>query len=208
MPLNSSVLAERASRATDYVRFLQAWVRRPRQNGSIVPSSQYLGRLMASQIDPRGGRVMELGGGTGALTREILAAGLPPECLEVVEINSEFAHNLRRAFAGVTILEAPAQAVSAHALGGAGSYQCIISGLPMLTMSKPLQRAIVIEAFKLIAPGGSLIQFTYAMRSPISPEVTVPLGIQVRRVGHIVRNFPPATVFRFSRAGESPADLT
>lgn len=202
MRQHSSAITERTSRASDYVRFLHAWMRRPRQNGSIVPSSQYLGRMMAAQIDPQGGHVMELGGGTGALTREIIATGLPPERLEVVEINQAFAHNLRRAFPAVTVLETPAQAVAAHARGGQGGYQAIISGLPMLSMSKSLQRAILAEAFKLLMPGGALIQFTYSIRPPISAEVYQPLGLSVRRVGHIVRNFPPATVFRFAREGE------
>ena len=202
MHQHCSATAERASRASDYVRFLHAWVRRPRQNGSIVPSSQYLGRMMAAQIDPGAGRVMELGGGTGALTREILATGLPAEQLEIVEINAEFARDLRRDFPGTTVLESPAQAISAHAAGGAGGYQAIISGLPMLAMSKSLQRAIFAEAFKLLMPGGVLVQFTYSIRPPIAREVYESLGLDVRRVGHIVRNFPPATVFRFSRSGE------
>jgi phospholipid N-methyltransferase len=202
MHQHSSAIAERTTRASDYVRFLHAWVRRPRQNGSIVPSSQYLGRLMASEIDPSGGRVMELGGGTGAVTREILATGLPADQLEIVEINAEFARNLRRDFPGTVILETPAQAVAAHALGGTSGYQAIISGLPMLAMSKSLQRAILAEAFKLLKPGGTLVQFTYSMRPPISREVYTSLGLDVRRIGHIVRNFPPATVFGFSRAGE------
>lgn len=202
MHQHCSATAERPSRASDYVRFLHAWVRRPRQNGSIVPSSQYLGRMMAAQIDPGAGRVMELGGGTGALTREILATGLPADQLEIVEINAEFARDLRRDFPGTTVLETPAQAISAQAAGGAGGYQAIISGLPMLAMSKSLQRAILAEAFKLLMPGGVLVQFTYSLRPPIAREVYESLDLDVRRVGHIVRNFPPATVFRFSRDAE------
>ncbi|WP_443971118.1 class I SAM-dependent methyltransferase [Sphingobium sp. CR28] len=202
MHQHCSATAQRPSRASDYVRFLHAWVRRPRQNGSIVPSSQYLGRMMAAQIDPGAGRVMELGGGTGALTREILATGLPADQLEIVEINAEFARDLRRDFPGTTVLETPAQAICTQAAGGAGGYQAIISGLPMLAMSKSLQRAILAEAFKLLMPGGVLVQFTYSLRPPIAREVYESLDLDVRRVGHIVRNFPPATVFRFSRNAE------
>lgn len=202
MHQHCSATAQRPSRASDYVRFLHAWVRRPRQNGSIVPSSQYLGRMMAAQIDPGAGRVMELGGGTGALTREILATGLPADQLEIVEINAEFARDLRRDFPGTTVLETPAQAICTQAAGGAGGYQAIISGLPMLAMSKSLQRAILAEAFKLLMQGGVLVQFTYSLRPPIAREVYESLDLDVRRVGHIVRNFPPATVFRFSRNAE------
>jgi phosphatidylethanolamine/phosphatidyl-N-methylethanolamine N-methyltransferase len=157
---------------------------------------------MASQIDPKGGRVMELGGGTGALTREILAAGLPAAHLEVVEIDALFARNLARSFPGVDVIECPAQSVAAHAAGGPQGYQAMISGLPLLAMNRQLQHDILAEAFRLLAPGGAFVQFTYSVRSPVRASVLESLGIEVQRVGHIVRNFPPATVFRFSRIGE------
>jgi phospholipid N-methyltransferase len=202
MASNGPVLSERRNSASEYLKFLQAWIRRPRQTASIVPSSPHLGRLMARQIDPEGGPVMELGGGTGALTREILATGLPPDHLEVVEIDEALARNLRRSFGGVRIIEAPAQTVLAEALGGPGGYQCVISGLPLLAMSKPLQKAILAEAFKLLRPGGSFIQFTYSPRPPLADAVADALDLGVERIGTIVRNVPPATVFRYRRASD------
>lgn len=206
MATNGSLLTERRSNASDYLKFLQAWIRKPRQTASIVPSSHYLGRLMASQIDPQGGRVMEFGGGTGALTREILATGLPADELEVVEIDETLAHNLRHGFPGVSILQAPAQSVLATAAGGPGGYQCIISGLPLLAMSKALQQAILEEAFRLLRPGGALVQFTYAPRAPVADRVASRLGLRADRVGTIVRNVPPATVFRYRRIADVAED--
>lgn len=200
--MSGSTLAERKTSVGDYARFLRAWIRKPRQNGSIVPSSQFLGRLMATQIDPQGGHVMELGGGTGALTRELLATGLPADQLEVVEINSEFARGLRRTLPGVRILETPAQHVAAEAAGGEGGYQCVISGLPLLAMSKDLQSAIVAESFKLLKPGGVFVQFTYSPRPPLARSVARQLGLRVEKIGTIVRNVPPATVFCYRRAGD------
>ncbi|MBU0554763.1 MAG: methyltransferase domain-containing protein [Alphaproteobacteria bacterium] len=200
MASKGSALTDRRSSAGDYLKFLQAWLRKPRQTASIVPSSPHLGRLMASQIDPQGGLVMEFGGGTGALTRQILATGLPRTDLEVVEINPGFARNLRRDFPNVSIIEAPAQAVVAQSAGGAGAYQCVISGLPLLAMSKGLQSAIVTEAFRLLRPGGAFIQFTYSPRPPVADSVADALDLGVERIGTIVRNVPPATVFRYRRA--------
>jgi len=206
MATNGSILTERRSSASEYLKFLQAWIRKPRQTASIVPSSHYLGRLMAAQIDPMGGRVMEFGGGTGALTREIIATGLPVADLEVVEINEALAHNLRAGFPGVSILQAPAQSVLAQSAGGAGGYQCVISGLPLLAMSKMLQKAILEEAFRLLRPGGAVIQFTYSPRPPVPERLTALLGLRAERIGTIVRNVPPATVFRYRRAAEIAQD--
>jgi phosphatidylethanolamine/phosphatidyl-N-methylethanolamine N-methyltransferase len=201
MTAPAHALADGRTKASDYIRFLRAWVQRPRQTASIVPSSPHLGRMMASQIDPEGGPVMELGGGTGALTRQILATGLPRDQLEVVEINGHFARELRIAFPGVHILETPAEMVSEYAAGGTGGYQAIISGLPLLAMSASQQHAILAEAFRLLAPGGALIQFTYSPRSPFRREVVEALDLSVAKVGSILRNVPPATVFRIARNG-------
>jgi phospholipid N-methyltransferase len=195
--------AKPRSSASDYIRFLKAWVRQPRQTASIVPSSPWLGRMMAAQIDPEGGPVLELGGGTGALTREILATGLPREKLEVVEINQHFARELHAAFHGVRIIQHPAESISEHAAGGEGAYQTVISGLPMLAFNNALQQAILTEALRLLAPGGAFIQFTDSPRSPIRPPVVQALDLSVRRVGTILRNVPPATVFRVMRAVEA-----
>src|SRR5690606_11273578 len=99
-------------KAGEYIDFLAAWVRKPKQTASIVPSSRYLARLMVQSINPEGSRVLELGGGTGVFTRAILRTGLSPEKLEVVEINPAFARGLRHHFPHVSVLETPAQLVS------------------------------------------------------------------------------------------------
>jgi phosphatidylethanolamine/phosphatidyl-N-methylethanolamine N-methyltransferase len=194
--------AEFRARATEYLDFLAAWVKKPRQTASVVPSSRYLARLMVSHIDPADGRVMELGGGTGVFTRAILQTGLPPEKLEVVEINPAFARGLRRHFPYVSVLETPAQIVSTVAAGEPGQYQTVVSGLPLLAMDRHMHADILSEAFRMLRPGGSFIQFTYSTRPPVSRDVLHALDIDVTRVGQTVRNFPPATVFRFHRSGE------
>lgn len=194
--------SELRARAGEYLDFLAAWVKKPRQTASVVPSSRYLARLMVDRIDPQDGRVLELGGGTGVFTRAILETGLPPEKLEVVEINPAFARGLRRHFPHVSILETPAQIVSTATAGAPGDYQVVVSGLPLLAIDRRVHVDILGEAFRMLRPGGSFVQFTYSMRPPVSREVIDALGLEVVRAGQTVRNFPPATVFRFHRRGE------
>lgn len=190
------------ARATEYLDFLAAWVKKPRQTASVVPSSRYLARLMVEHINPEDGRVIELGGGTGVFTRAILGTGLPSEKLEVVEINPAFARGLRRHFPHVSVIETPAQIVSTATAGEAGEYQAVISGLPLLAMDRQMHADILSESFRMLRPGGAFIQFTYSLRPPVSREIRDALGLEVVRVGQTVRNFPPATVFRFFRKGE------
>lgn len=190
------------ARATEYLDFLAAWVKKPRQTASVVPSSRHLARLMVRDIDPQGGRVLELGGGTGVFTRAILQTGLPSDQLEVVEINPAFARGLRRHFPHVSVLETPAQIVSTATAGAPGNYQAVVSGLPLLAMDRGLHMDILGEAFRMLRPGGRFVQFTYSMRPPVSRDVLDALDLDVERAGQTVRNFPPATVFRFFRCGE------
>lgn len=191
--------SEFRARATEYLDFLAAWVSKPRQTASVVPSSRYLARLMVSDIDPRGGRVLELGGGTGVFTRAILETGLASDALEVVEINPAFARSLRRQFPTVSVLESYAQSVSHVAAGAPGDYQTVVSGLPLLAMGPVMHADILSESFRMLRPGGSFIQFTYSLRSPVSRDILNALDLDVERIGQTVRNFPPATVFRFFR---------
>lgn len=204
-PARSLALPKRAEigeAARQNLEFFLGWVRKPRQTAAIVPSSRFLARQMVRGIDPEGGRVLELGGGTGAFTRAILEAGLPPEMLEVVEINPVFARGLERQFPAVPILRQRAETISAHVAGEPGSYQSVVSGLPMLAFSQDTQRAILREAFRLLKPGGVFVQFTYSALSPVGKSVLAELGVTARPAGRVLLNIPPATVFHFSREGE------
>jgi phosphatidylethanolamine/phosphatidyl-N-methylethanolamine N-methyltransferase len=157
---------------------------------------------MVGSIDPMGARVLELGGGTGVFTRAILETGLPADKLEVVEINPAFARGLRRHFPAVSILETPAQIVSTATAGAPGEYQAVVSGLPLLAMDRAAHADILSEAFRMLRAGGRFIQFTYSMRPPVGRALLDALDLDVVRAGQTVRNFPPATVFRFFRKGE------
>jgi phosphatidylethanolamine/phosphatidyl-N-methylethanolamine N-methyltransferase len=73
-----------------------------------------------------------------------------------------------------------------------------------VTMPLAFQRAIIEQAFAVLAPGGSLLQYSY---SPISPIPAKKLGVEARLVRFVVRNIPPATVWRFRpRAAKGRAD--
>lgn len=178
------------------------WLRKPRQTAAIVPSSRFLARQMVQGLNPEGGRVLELGGGTGAFTRAILATGLPAQMLEVAEINPVFARGLERQFPDVRILSQRAERISSAAEGDPGSYQRVVSGLPMLAFNEVSQRTILQEAFTLLQSGGVFVQFTYSALSPIPRHIIEELGLTATPVSRVLLNVPPATVFRFQRTDE------
>lgn len=70
-------------------RFLRTLVREPLSVGAVAPSSRRLADHMAADIVP-GSRVIELGAGTGAVTRAILDSGVAAADLLVIEQNEAF----------------------------------------------------------------------------------------------------------------------
>ncbi len=70
----------------DNARFLKSLVATPRLTGAVAPSGRALARAMAAAVgSPSRGLVIELGPGTGPVTRSLIEAGLPPSRLVLVE---------------------------------------------------------------------------------------------------------------------------
>ncbi|MFN6978087.1 MAG: class I SAM-dependent methyltransferase [Gemmobacter sp.] len=180
----------------DLKLFLREFLRHPGEVVALAPSSGELGRAMTRGIGPQTGRVAELGGGTGTFTRAILGAGIAPGDLTVFELNPEFAAHLRRSFPGSTVLAEGAETIARHCAPGLGA---VVSGLPLLSMPRALQRAIVGGAFEVLRPGGIFVQFTYGPRPPLAESLRAELGLSVMRGKKVWGNLPPARVYTYTR---------
>jgi len=177
--------------------FLRQMLRRPGRIGAVSPSSGALARTMTRDLSPSTGSVVELGGGTGMITEAILARGVAPKHLAVLEINPVFAKLLRERFPATQVLDLDARRV---AEAGLEDVRWVISGLPMLAIPTPVQRQIVEGAFQLMQPGGVFVQFTYGWRTPINWEIRESLGLRWAVSHWVWRNVPPARVYRFRQA--------
>ncbi|MCB6176666.1 methyltransferase domain-containing protein [Rhodobacter sp. Har01] len=183
--------------ADDLDLFRRRLLQNPRQVSAIAPSSRTLARAMTMGLGPASGRVVEFGPGTGRFTEAILARGVPPANLTLFELDEEFIQHLRARFPGVTVLQAGAEAAHEYLWPG---VQTVVSGLPLLSMPEPLRRAIVAAAFRILAPRGTYVQFTYGPRPPLPPDIIAALGLRVNKGHQIWANLPPARVYRFRRA--------
>ncbi len=153
--------------------------------------------MMARQLQLHAVRVAELGPGLGALTREILRAGIAPANLALFELNRTFCDQLRIAFPEVTIVNAPAQALTAD---GVAPFDAVVSGLPLLSMPRAAQSDILSAAFGTMADDGVYIQFTYGLFPPLQRAIARDLGLSFTRTARVWRNVPPATVYVYRRA--------
>ena len=180
----------------ELTRFLGQGLRNPAGVGAVAPSSRALGRRMAEAIDPEAGPVVEIGAGTGALTQEILAAGIRPERLTLLEMNAAFCEDLARRFPGVAVHNRMAQEMPALGLRDLGA---VVSGLPLLNMPAETRRAIAAAVFGALAPGAPFIQFTYGGKPPLPAEIRREFGLGWHKSRRIWLNLPPATVYVFRR---------
>ena len=201
-----SVLRRRVRRSRalgDNLLFLSRLASAPRQIGAVAPSSSRLGRAMAAQLPDEHRICVELGGGTGSLTRALLAAGLPPENLVVVERDPRLAAHLRKRFRGVRVIRGEAEKLTSLLRAeGIGPVDAIVSGLPLRSLPRRVGNAIAAESFAALRSGGVFIQFTYWVLPPLSRAAAAKLSIEGVVRGHVWRNLPPATVWRYSRTGD------
>lgn len=188
------------AKIADEVRFIRSWAENPLTTGAVSPSGPDLARRMASFIEiDRPGRILEIGPGTGVVTKAILERGVEPSRLVALEFNAEFCRLLRRRYPDMAIREGDAYRLcETLADVEPGSLASIVSSLPLFSRPKEDRRALLMDAFRLLQPGAPFIQFSYALVPPITPEVS---GFSVERTGWIVLNLPPARVWVYRKTG-------
>ena len=183
----------------DLLPFFKAWLAAPLRVAAIAPSGPALARAITAGIGPESMPVIEFGPGTGVFTQAILDAGVDPERLIVVEAGAAFAALMRQRFPRVRLVEGCAGSLAGVPLFGQGQAGAVVSGLPILSMPKPVVRAILTKAFSELRPGGAMLQFTYGYRCPVAEAVLDDLGLVARRTATVIVNAPPASVYRIER---------
>jgi phospholipid N-methyltransferase len=177
-----------------------AWLRNPQAIGAIVPSSKHLALAMLQALPHDfSADVIELGGGTGAIT-EVLLAALGKEHLLVVERDIELLTGLRQRWPELQLLHGDASLLDHLLPARPHRYAAIVSGLPLLNMSDKMRHDIVRASFATLPAAGVLIQFSYGWRSPLPETLSSQFKLRTERCSVAWKNLPPATVWRYSRA--------
>ncbi|HZT80899.1 MAG TPA: methyltransferase domain-containing protein [Gemmataceae bacterium] len=168
-----------------------------RTTGAILPSTRFLARALASELrKPRGpARILEVGPGTGSVTRELLRRLVPGDQLDLVEINAFFVDWLERRFEEdrhfwphrdrVNIIHS-----AVEDLPGQGVYDYIVSGLPLNNFPVATVRTIFRAYDRLLKPGGILTYYEYQLiRSLKTPFVNRRERRRLYRVGRVVGGY-------------------
>ncbi len=179
--------------------FFQRWLANPLSMGSVVPSSIGLRKLVSKNlICGQDEIVVEFGGGTGAITRALLESGLPADRIWSIEIDPELASFLSQTYPDVKVVHGDCRQtrkfIGEDLVGKVGT---VVVGIPMVLLPLDLQREIIDAIFSVLPEGRRFILYTYCATSPLDMKK---LGLKGKRLGWTPRNFPPASVWGYSKA--------
>lgn len=181
------------------LEFLQGFLKRPKEVGSIIPSSRFLmQRVVRSANADEAKLIVELGPGTGVVTRTILRSMQPDARLLAIEINPRFIELIGR-----TLRD---ERLHLH-LGGAQDIEqvlqerglprpdVILSGIPFSTMDRELALSILRAVHAVLAPGGRFVAYQFRDRVEVlGREVFGQASVQTELL-----NVPPMRVYRWEK---------
>ena len=196
----TSLADKKGLRLDDEVRFIRSWLEKPLAIGAVTPSGKVLARTMARYVDTSiPGPVIELGPGTGPVTEALVAHGVAPHRLVLVEFNPSFCRILRSRYPEATVLQGDAYSLK-RTLGEMLEHPAaaVVSGLPLLTKPLRTRLRLINEAFGLMHRDAAFVQFTYSMAAPPIPKGLS--RVKTEASERIWMNLPPARVWVYRKA--------
>jgi phosphatidylethanolamine/phosphatidyl-N-methylethanolamine N-methyltransferase len=212
-----------AGRFAESALFFREFVRNFHTTGAILPSGRFLAAALARFVvsgstGPK--RILEVGPGTGAVTRRIVHRMGGDDRLDMVELNGAFVDRLNHRFR----VDPPFHAVARRSrvlhcpveeLPPGDSYDVIVSGLPLNNFTATDVERLLAAMTGRLAPGGTLSFFEYIGVRParaivsgrterarlrgIGQAMHAVLGPHEIRRDAVLLNVPPAWVHHVRR---------
>ncbi len=184
--------------------FIKAFFKDAKMIGSIRPSSKYLTKSMLDSIDfSKAKIIVELGPGTGVITREILSKMAPDARLLVFELHDDFYHNLNRTILDkrVEFIHDSAEKIKEYLEHfNLHEADAVISSLPLANFPKELRDNVVSAAKDSLAEDGLMTQFQYSLQS----KKFLQSNFKSVKINYTFWNFPPAFVYTCRKSTKAP----
>ncbi|RJP33676.1 MAG: methyltransferase domain-containing protein [Phycisphaerales bacterium] len=175
-----------------HVRFLRQYLTSPSSVGAVWPSSQSLARALCEPYAcaDRPSAILEVGAGTGAVTRYLGRILRPTDQLDVCELAPAFLRVLEEEVLSDASFdrarnESRVRLIPGRVqdLPGAGRYDFVISGLPLTAFSPEDVDEVIGTVRRLIRPGGVFSYFEYVGLRRLSRWIR--LGDRRRRMRRV-----------------------
>lgn len=177
------------------------FLRHPLATAAVVASSARLAEAMTTDVGLAQARsVVELGPGTGAFTRAVLAQLPSARQLLTVEINPRLAAIMRASYPEVRVVEGSAEGLAGYL---SAPVDVVVSGLPWTAMPPARQDRILGAVTSVLSPHGRFTAVAYAHTAWTPParrfhDLLRTRFAVVERSPVVWRNVPPAFVYRAS----------
>lgn len=190
------------------IQFLQAFLKNPTKVGSIAPSSPDLAKSMIAGIKPdKNNIVLELGVGTGAITKHLREIMPDDRSYLGIELDGDLVKSLRGNFPGLHIVCGNARnAAAIHERSGLGHVRYIICCLPFVSLPNEVGESILIEVDRFMQRGECTFRtFQYALGYYMPSAIKLREYMR-RRYGKsrrsrlVVNNLPPAYTLTWKRS--------
>lgn len=177
--------------------FFKSWIKSPIQLGTFSPMSQKLAKKTVQLFgDNMDGPIIEVGAGSGRLTRELIRKGIT-EDFAAIELDEKLFNFLKKTINIPYLYHENASNLRNFL---PSEWICnikkIFSVIPFMYLPKDERDTIFNELLYCLADDGMIIHVTY---SPISPFVHRQDLVQ-KCVLKLWKNLPPAFIWTFSKA--------
>lgn len=200
--------------------FLRQYRQQAVSTGAVQPSSRYLAHAMTEPLRgaaaPR--RIVEMGPGTGAVTRAIAGAMTPIDDLDCFEINPRFAEFLHERVATRPEYAHVAARIRVHCAPAQDAptdppADFVICSVPLNNLPAETAAQIMDHGLRILSPGGWFSYFEYPLlprvrRAFVGPaergRIDAVRDAKRARSGDgysclVVRNVPPARAVHIPR---------
>lgn len=178
----------------DLLQFWKALLRDPRRIGAVAPAGRPLSRAMVREVlKSPPGLVIELGAGTGTITRGLVEARQHMTGLIAFEKVPALAACLQKKFPDLTIYPVCASRVGQFQLHGEHTLT-VVSSLPFRSLPSADKRLLsdAIAKISKAARHFRLIQYSYLGSTPFQSPAD---NLVWHRKHTVMRNLPPATLW-------------
>jgi len=177
--------------------WLKNWIRYPLVLGAVLPTQRFASNIMASEISSKISTVVELGAGTGQITKSIIDKKLKHENLFLVEVNKEFSEILKRKFPNANIYNEDAISFLDKFQTRFGKkIDIIVSGIPLVSLDKNTREKICELSVENLSENGKFFQITYFIRCSFPMSIIKKFRLSKKLQGFTPLNIPPAFIWK------------
>ncbi len=189
------------------IEFFQAFLKNPAKVGAIAPSSPELAQRMLDEIRPdEKNVVLELGVGTGAITKFLQEVVPNNESYFGIELDKGLVKSLKKNYPDLKIVCGNAcETYSLYQKNGFGKVGYIICCLPFVSMPNEVGEQILREIDKFMDQGCVFRTFQYAHGYYFPSAIKLREHLRTRygkakRSRLVVKNMPPAYTLTWKTA--------